>query len=480
MSEDTREYSVRPYTQRGRVLVIGSVFASCASAALFFTLPTHMPIVSEPHSPRALKDTGVVAVEQIAATLSSTSSTSSAVALLASSTVASAVSSTSTFQTLPDYQPIPEAVKAIYMSQCVVGTPSFREDLVSLVRETELNSIIIDIKDYTGKLAFTTDHPELAASVSDQCGARDMAAFIAHLHKESIYVIGRITVFQDPYYSRKHPELAVKFADPLGEVWQDHKGLSFIDVGAKPFWDYIVTISREAHKLGFDELNYDYVRFPSDGPMSNILFEWAGETPKAVALEEFFAYLHGKMKDAEAYPVGVEPPIISADLFGMVTTNHDDLNIGQVLERALPYFDYIAPMIYPSHYPSGFNGWSDPNMVPYKLIKFVLDSAVERAVASSSKIQWLGAEPIYETLVVPPVSSTTATTTERVFTGRYTKESYDPDIIRPWLQDFDYGGDYDVAEVRAQIKATYDAGLDSWMLWAPSNRYTRGALESIE
>jgi hypothetical protein len=135
-------------------------------------------------------------------------------------------------------------------------------------------------------------------------------------------------------------------------------------------------------------------------------------------------------------------------------------------------------MVYPSHYPTGFNGWNNPNTVPYELIKFVMDSAVRRAIAPESPIPTLGSEPVYETVVVPPVSSTTATTTKQVATGKYTKEVYDKDIIRPWLQDFDYGGDYDVAEVRAQIQATYDAGLDSWMLWAPSNRYTRGALKN--
>ena len=298
--------------------------------------------------------------------------------------------------------------------------------------------------------------------------------------QKGIYVIGRITVFQDPYYSLKHPELAVKFASPVGAVWKDDKGLSFIDVGAKPFWDYIVTLSREAHKIGFDELNYDYVRYPSDGPMKNIHFDWAGDdVPKQVALEGFFAYLSKEMRSTEGLPPGgVTPPKLSADLFGMVTTNYDDLNIGQVLERAMPYFDFIAPMVYPSHYPSGFNGWSNPNTVPYELIHFVLESAVRRATADRSTIEHAGGKPIMETVVVPPTSSTTATTTKEVFSGYYTKEVYDPDIIRPWIQDFDYGGDYDVAEVKAQIQATYDVGLDSWMLWAPSNRYTRGALKS--
>ncbi len=377
----------------------------------------------------------------------------------------------------PRYVPVPDAVKALYMSQCVVGTPSFRNDLVTLVEETELNAIVIDIKDYTGKLAFNTDHPDLAGSVSDACGARDMREFVASLHEKGIYVIGRITVFQDPYYSIKHPDLAVQFANPAGTVWKDHKGLSFIDVGAKPYWDYIVTISREAHELGFDELNYDYVRFPSDGPMQNIAFSWAKDEQKQIVLEDFFAYLHDAMKDRSKYPVGVEPPILSADLFGMVTTNYDDLNIGQVLERALPYFDYIAPMVYPSHYPNGFNGWSNPNTVPYELIKFVMDAAVRRTTATSSPVAVRGGEAVVTTVLVPPTASGTATTTKEVATDLYTKPVYDKDKMRPWLQDFDYGGTYDAAEVRAQIRATYDAGLDSWMLWAPSNRYTREALE---
>jgi hypothetical protein len=377
------------------------------------------------------------------------------------------------------HMPTPDAVRGIYMTQCVVGTPSFRQDLVDLIDETELNSVVIDIKDYSGKIGYDTDNPKLVDYVSDQCGATDIESFIATLHEKGIYVIGRITVFQDPFYAKLHPELAVKFANPAGEVWKDHKGLSFIDVGAKPYWEYIIELSRESHKLGFDELNYDYVRYPSDGPMSNIHFDWAGDNkPKQVALEEFFSYLHAEMKDPSKYPKGVTPPVISADLFGMTTTNTDDLNIGQVLERALPYFDYIMPMVYPSHYPPNFNGWANPNTVPYDLIKFVMDAAVKRTIASQSPIETFLSEPIYTTVVVPPTASSTATTTQKVATGMYTKEVYDKDKIRPWLQDFDYGGNYDVAEVRAQIQATYDAGLDSWILWAPSNRYTRGALNN--
>ncbi len=459
--------------QRGRaqarglpVILLGAVSA-LASGVVFFGASSWTAVVYDPHEPQAQKDGSVVAVDAATTSPSVTIATTTGPAFDA-----------------PAYVALPDAVKGIYMSQCVVGTPSFREDLVELVRETELNSIVIDIKDYTGKIAFDTENPELAHAVSDQCGARDIKEFIASLHAEGIFVIGRITVFQDPYYSQKHPELAVKFATPPGTVWKDHKGLSFIDVGAKPYWDYIIALSREARLLGFDELNYDYIRFPSDGPMSNIAFDWAGTKPKPEALEEFFAYLSTEMKDATKYPEGVSPPVISADLFGMTTTNFDDLNIGQVLERALPYFDYVCPMVYPSHYPKTFNGWANPNSVPYELIHFVLESAVRRTVADSSTIHTLVSSPLYETVVVPPTSGAssttlgagTATTTKEVATGRFSKEVYDKDKIRPWLQDFDYGGDYDVAEVKAQIQATYDVGLDSWLLWAPSNRYTRGAL----
>jgi len=381
---------------------------------------------------------------------------------------------------LPSYVPTPSAVKAIYMSQCVVGTPSFRDDLVELVEQTELNSIVIDIKDYTGGIAFPATDPLLVDHVSSQCGARDMKDFIAHLHEKNIYVIGRITVFQDPQYAVQHPELAVQFDDARGKVWKDNKGLSFIDVGAEPFWEYIVALSREARAFGFDELNYDYVRYPSDGPVSNMYLPWTKEQEKADVLETFFAYLHEHVQDEQGYPEGMGAPATSVDLFGMTTTATNDMNIGQVFERALPHFDYIAPMVYPSHYPNGFNGWANPNTVPYEILHYVLGSAVARAVSTESEVPFLGAEEIVTTTTVPPETEGAATTTRSVDTGRYKKPVYDANVVRPWIQDFDYGGEYGPKEVRAQIQAAYDVGLHSWMLWAPSNRYTRGALHDAE
>jgi Uncharacterized conserved protein len=197
-------------------------------------------------------------------------------------------------------------------------------------------------------------------------------------------------------------------------------------------------------------------------------------------LEEFFAYLSNALRENTAYPSGVEPPVLSVDLFGMTTTATTDMNIGQQLERALPYFDYIAPMVYPSHYPNGFNGWGDPDDVPYELIHFVLESAVARAVSPESPVPFIDAEPVVRTEVLPPAAEGMASTTVQVSTGRYKKPVYEPTVIRPWIQDFDYGGDYGPVEVRAQIQAAYDVGLTSWMLWAPSNIYTREALYPAE
>lgn len=375
----------------------------------------------------------------------------------------------------------PEAVKAIYMSQCVAGTPSFRKDLVKLTEETEINSIIIDIKDYTGSLVFRSEHPLLKSNGGDGCRSADIREFIESLHEKNIYVIGRITVFQDPYYSSVYPELAVQSASAIESAianstegaaapWADNKGLSFIDVSSQQFWEYIVAISKESYSMGFDELNYDYIRYPSDGLMRDAIYI---NDNKAEAIEIFFKYLYENV-----HPIGVK---MSADLFGYTTILPDDLGIGQQLERALPYFDYIAPMVYPSHYNKGFAGLANPNSDPHKVVFTSMVEGVRRTIANKTTVQTLSGEEIFIDEKVSAYYNEEnvfiATSTRKVSSGYYTKEVYDALKLRPWLQDFDYGGNYGPEEVRAQIQATYDAGLTSWMLWAPSNRYTRGALE---
>lgn len=340
----------------------------------------------------------------------------------------------------------PTPVRAIYMTQCVVGTPSMRESLVKLIDGTELNSVVIDIKDYAGKLAFTPEDTTLKESVSEKCGAKDMKEFVQKLHDKNIYVIGRITVFQDPYYTKLHPELAVKRLSDKTANWKDHKGLSFIDVGAKPYWDYIVKIANASYEIGFDELNFDYIRFPSDGNMKDTYYSWDAGVSKSETLEEFYKYLHEQLK-----PSGV---ITSADLFGMVTTNYDDLNIGQVLERAMPYFDFIDPMVYPSHYPAGFNGYKNVNEHSYDIVNFSLSHAVARALATTTSEASFAHTRI-------------GTSTPAI----YEKPAYEASKIRPWLQSFDYPVEYTPAMVSAQLKATADAGLQSYLFWDPTNKY---------
>jgi len=164
---------------------------------------------------------------------------------------------------------------------------------------------------------------------------------------------------------------------------------------------------------------------------------------KSEIVEEFFAYLDTELKDT-----GMKT---SADLFGMTTTNTDDLGIGQVLEKALPYFDYVCPMVYPSHYPPNFNGWANPNANPHDLIEYVMSAAVVRAEAMKN-------DPAQPESVRSRVNK---------------------DQLRPWLQNFSLGTPpYTSAEIRAQLDGTYDAGLTSWLLWDAANKYnyTRGAL----
>jgi hypothetical protein len=340
----------------------------------------------------------------------------------------------------------PEPLKGIYMTQCVASMPSFREKLVSLIGETELNAVVIDIKDYTGTVSFVTGNPEIDKLGGSGCKVSDMRDFVQELHDKNIYVIGRVTVFQDPLYVKAHPELAVKRKSD-GGIWKDRKGISFIDVGAKPFWDYIVSIATSSYAIGFDEINFDYIRFPSDGNMEDIYFSHTGTIAKKEMLRQFFAYLDSKLAGT-----GI---VTSADLFGMTTTNTDDLGIGQVLEYALLNFDYVSPMVYPSHYPATFNGWPDPNKVPYEIVKFSMDAAVAR-----------------DKFLYSEISTTTASSTP----DKRLMKRINPLQLRPWLQDNDYPVHYTADMIRKQIQATYDAGLTSWMLWDPANTYTKDAL----
>jgi hypothetical protein len=342
-----------------------------------------------------------------------------------------------------EHVPAPDVSRSVYMTACYGASSELRGKIVDLIDSTELNSIVVDIKDWSGTVSFPIKDPALAADFSHGtgCTVPDMEAFLAELGEKGIYRIARLTVFQDPAYAKSHPEQAVQRAD--GSVWQDRKGIAFVDVGAKPYWERIVALSYEAYALGFDEINYDYVRYPTDGDVSAAVYPYSGaklaaggENVKAGALREFFAYLDGEIEDGAPYT--------SADFFGMTTNAEDDMGIGQVLEDGLTYFDYLAPMVYPSHYPATWNGYANPNENPGGVVRDAMRFAVDRADALAA-----------------------ATTTPADVRAKVSRRQ-----LRTWIQDFDYGGDYDAADVRAQIDGSAEVGVPGYMLWDPANRYT--------
>lgn len=333
----------------------------------------------------------------------------------------------------------PSTIKALYATNWSMANQGRRRHLVDLVDKTELNAIVIDIKDYTGVVPYPTSVPEVARYGAEEHRLPKINQLIRDLHDKNIYVIARLSVFQDLALAKARPDLAL-MSSTTGKIWTDHKGLTWMDTSAKEVWDYNIAIAKDALARGFDEINFDYIRFASDGNLDDIKYPfWDEKTLKTKILREFFRYLR------EA--VG-ETAKISADLFGLATVDTDGLGIGQHLEYALPYFDAIAPMVYPSHYASGFIGYGNPGAYPYEVIKYSMDKAVQR----------INDFKVYASTT--PVRAT----------------------LRPWIQDFDLGADYDAAKVRAQIQAWYDAASSSpelssgWMVWNASNVYTADAL----
>ncbi len=321
----------------------------------------------------------------------------------------------------------PVPVKALYMSSWVASGANSRAHVVHLIDTTEANAVVIDIKDATGKVSFIVTDPIVAGTNSPENRIRDIASFIDTLHKKNIYVIGRISTFQDPYLAKVKPEWAIQKKSD-GTVWKDKKGLAFLDPANKNVWTYVEALAKASYAKGFDEINFDYVRYPSDGDIKNINYKLSEGRTRADNIEAFFKALSLSMKQDTAIP-------ISADLFGLTNTANDDLGIGQVLVKALPYFDYIAPMVYPSHYASGYDGIKKPALYPYQ----VVFSSMKGGVARTATI------------------------------------NVDKKKLRPWLQDFDLGATYTPAMIQSEMKAVYDTGLDSWMMWDPRNQYTPSA-----
>ncbi len=354
----------------------------------------------------------------------------------------------------------PSEINAIYFTGWSGGNERKINYLIDLARKTEINSVVLDIKDYSGYITYDINIPETEKYKSKEVKIAKINALIKKLHDEGIYVIGRISVFQDPVLANARPDLAI-MSSSTGKIWLDNKELAWIDPAAKESWDYNIAIAKDAQNRGFDELNFDYIRFASDGNLNDMVFPfWDEITLKRYVIKDFFEYLRQNLPDAK----------LSADLFGIATIAKD-FGVGQTLEDAFPYFDYIAPMVYPSHYARGFIGYQNPALYPYEVVKYSMEEALKRLKNYELKIK------------NEMASSTVATGTE--------VKLYSPELnvnipkFRPWLQDFDLGADYTADMVRAQIQATHNAAvnmpeaIDGFMLWNPSNIYTEAALKGF-
>jgi hypothetical protein len=355
---------------------------------------------------------------------------------------------------LPIIQPAdtaPSMVKALYYTSWSAGVHSRMEHALALIHANDLNAVVIDLKDSSGRVAFETSSPLVKRIGSEQNRIGDLRQLVQHLHQEGIYVIGRIAVFQDQHLITVRPDLAVR--DAGGGIWRDRRGLGWVDPSSREVWEYVAEVAREAAKVGVDELNFDYVRFPSDGSLSSMRYPFYNEQQesKHQVIHNLFAFL------AEALaPTG---KVRSVDLFGLATVRPDDLGIGQILEDALLYFDYVCPMVYPSHYARGFLQFRNPAAYPYEVIHYSLATALAR-------------EDRFARMIAP-----------------ITQDSFsaigDPSLppvklarLRPWLQAFDLGAVYSPTMIHKEMQSVYDVGLRSgWYLWNPSNVYDPGSLE---
>jgi len=314
-------------------------------------------------------------------------------------------------------------VKGLYLTAYSAGLPAKVDQIIDLIDHTELNSVVIDIKDYSGLVLYDSEIDLVNKLKTEDNRLGDMRQLIEKFHQHDIYVIARQTVFQDPVLAERKPEWAFKSKN--GGLWRDRKGLAWVNPESQEVWNYNLAIAKEAIRFGFDEINFDYVRFPSDGDMSLVVYT-NGEQEKYEVMRDFFHFLNINLAS--------EPVWISLDFFGFVMERYDGMSIGQRLTDAVGEVDYISPMMYPSHYPAGHLGFANPAEYPAEVIQNGMKKGL------------------------PYFSDTRAK-------------------VRPWIQAFNLGAVYDAEKIRAQIDAVEKYTDAGWLLWNASNRYTDAGLK---
>ena len=341
--------------------------------------------------------------------------------------------------TLPERTPV--KVKGIYVSAYAAGTKEKMDEIIRLLDETELNAVVIDVKDDNGRITFDMDSPQAQAIGACVNYIPDIEELAATLKEHGVYMIARIPAFRDPYLAEAMPEWCLKLAD--GTVFRDRNQLAWVNPYQEEVWDYLVEIGKMAGEAGFDEIQFDYIRFCTEKGMEQVVFDpevTKGRSRQEI-IQEFVDYAYQELRK--------EGLFVSADVFGAVIGGGQDAEtVGQEYSAMAEELDYISPMIYPSHYADGNFGIEHPDTQPYDTIRAAMDASTEdlNAVWSAG-------------------GSTAA--------------------VRPWLQAFtasylDHYIDYGPEEIRQQIQAVYDSGYEEWLLWNASVRYDSGGLLTEE
>lgn len=342
----------------------------------------------------------------------------------------------------------PVKVRGIYVTGAIAGTEKM-DELIALVEETELNTMVIDIKNDEGVVTYKMQSDTVLEIEAGVRYIQDIDALVKKLHEKHIYLIARIVAFKDPYLAEKKPELSLK--TKTGEIFRDKNKEAWVNPYKKEVWDYLMEIGTQAAEVGFDEIQFDYIRFSTDVNADTIDYGKEAETKtKEDVITEFTEYAYHTL-----HPLGV---VVSADVFGTIMDNEGDAEIvGQNYQDMAAHLDYICPMVYPSHYNNGAYNIEIPDKAPY-------DTVYQAMNVSREKLEGLetGAE--------------SGTDAEAEST-----EDTQPAHVRVWIQDFtatwlkDYLS-YGAEEVRAQIQAVYDAGYEEWILWNARMNYTKEAL----
>jgi hypothetical protein len=318
------------------------------------------------------------------------------------------------------------SVNALYVTAQTASDPTLLNPLINMIDTTGANALVVDLKDSSGHVFYDSQVP-LAQQINAVSPILDPARLVVMLHEHHIYAIARIVVFEDPILAEARPDWAIHDS-ATGGLWRTWDGLAWVNAYRSEVWDYDIAIAKEAAAFGFDEIQLDYIRLPTDGNMATAEYGVPqNDETRPAAIGSFLQKMYATIAPTHAY--------LAADVFGLTLWETGDGQIGQNLETMVKYLDYICPMIYPSHFADGSMGFDIPNDHPYEVILWSLQNGEERIPEQKAK-------------------------------------------LRPWLQDFSLGEGiaYGPNEVKRQIDATNDAGLTGWMLWNAANAYHSTAL----